>query len=68
MSLYYSLAKNISGEKLVQDISNMVTKFMQSGGDNKNSVLVVEIHTISDHTGDSLMPKLEYKNINDCST
>ena len=68
MSLYYSLSKDISGEKLIQDISNMVTKFLQTGGDNKNSILVVDIHTISDNTGDSLIPKLEYKNIDACHT
>ena len=68
MSLYYSLARDISGQELVQDISNMVTKFLESGGDRNNSILTIEIHTISDHTGDSLMPKLEYKNIHDCST
>jgi hypothetical protein len=68
MSLYYSLAREISGEKLVQDIANMVTKFLKSGGDKNNSILTIQIHTISDHTGDSLMPKLECKNINDCPT
>jgi len=68
MSLYYSLAREISGEKLLQDISNMVKKFMENNGDGNNSVLVVEIHRVSDHSGDSLLPKLPYKNTEDCST
>jgi hypothetical protein len=68
MNLYYSLAREFSGEKIVRDISELVNKFMGSGGDIKNSILSIEIHTVSDHSGDSLMPKLEYKNINDCST
>jgi len=65
MSLYYSLAKGISGEKLVTDISQLVNKFIQDGGDNNNSILVIEIHTISDHTGDNPIPKIEHT---DCST
>jgi hypothetical protein len=68
MNLYYSLAREITGEKIVKDISELVNKFMGSGGDIQNSILSIEIHTVSDHSGDSLMPKLEYKNINDCST
>lgn len=65
MSIYYSLANDISGEKLVRDISQLVNKFIQDGGDNKNSVLVIEIHTVTDHSGDSPIPKIELK---DCST
>jgi len=68
MSLYYSLAREMSGEKLVQDISKLVNKFIQNGGDAKNSILVIEIHSVSDNSGDSLMTKIEYKNINDCIT
>jgi hypothetical protein len=68
MSLYYSLAREISDEKLLQDISSMVNKFIKNNGDANNSILVVEIHSVSDHSGDSLMPKLECKNINDCPT
>jgi hypothetical protein len=68
MSLYYSLAKELSGEKLVKDISELVKKFIRSGHDINNSILSIQIHTISDHTGDSLLPKLTHKNISDCST
>ena len=68
MSLYYSLAKGLSGEKLVQDISKLINSFIQNGGDSNNSILVVEIHSVSDHSGDSLLPKLPYKNNEDCST
>jgi hypothetical protein len=64
MSLYYSLSREISGEKLVQDISKLVNKFIQNGGDGNNSILVVEIHRVSDHSGDSLLPKLTH----DCPT
>jgi hypothetical protein len=68
MSLYYSLARELSGEKLLHEISNMINKFMQNNGDMKNSILVVEIHSVSDNSGDSLIPKIQYKNINDCTT
>jgi hypothetical protein len=68
MSLYYSLAREISGERLVQDISKLVDSFIQSGGDPTNSILVIDIHTISDHSGDSLLPKLTYDNKGDCIT
>lgn len=67
MNLYYSLARDVSGEKILLDITNMVTKFRESGGDLPNSILVCSIVTISDHTGDSLLPKIEHKNI-DCTT
>jgi hypothetical protein len=68
MSLYYSLARDISGEKIIRDISELVNKFLGSGGDIKNSILTIDIHTVSDHTGDSMLPKLPLKNIQDCST
>lgn len=67
MSLYYSLARDISGEKLLQDIVNMITKFRESGGDIPNSILVCEIQTVSEYSGDSLLPKIEHKII-DCPT
>lgn len=68
MNLYYSLANNLSPENIIRDIDSMITKFIQSGGDNKNSVMVIQIQTLTDHTGDSLLPKITHENTGECST
>lgn len=68
MNLYYSLANSLSPEKIIRDIDSMITKFIDSGGDSKNSVMIIQIQTLTDHTGDSLLPKLPYKNTGECST
>jgi len=68
MSLYYSLAREISGEKLVKEISQLVNNFIKSGGDANNSILSININTIKDYQADSPLPKLVHKDISDCST
>jgi hypothetical protein len=55
----YKLDKNIDGNKILQDIQKLITK--NSNVDNKEIVLVISIKQITNHSGDSLIPKLEYK-------
>lgn len=62
----YVLDKDISGEKLLQDINNLVENFRKSNSD-KIPILYIDIRTIS-HEDTSLIPKIEYKKPVDCST
>ena len=62
----YILDKNIPGEKILQDIQSLVAKFKQNSQD-KIPVLYIDIRTIS-HEDTSIIPKIEYKNPDDCST
>jgi|LakMenE18May11ns_1017448.scaffolds.fasta_scaffold9747482_2 hypothetical protein len=55
----YKLDKNIDGNKILQDIQKLISK--NSNIDNKEIVLVISIKQITNHSGDSLIPKLEYK-------
>jgi hypothetical protein len=55
----YKLDKNIDGNKILQDIQKLISK--NSNTDNKEIVLVISIKQITNHSGDSLIPKLEYK-------
>jgi hypothetical protein len=55
----YKLDKNIDGNKILQDIQKLISK--NSNVDNKEIVLVISIKQITNHSGDSLIPKLEYK-------
>lgn len=59
----YSLDKNISGEKILSDIQNLVTKFKQKEPD-KIPILYIDIRSVTQEDT-SLIPKLEYK---DCIT
>ena len=59
--IYYTLNTNIDGNKILGDIQKLVNKFPQSELINK--VLVIKLETISDHNGDSPLPKLEYKDL-----
>ena len=55
-SVYYKLNKNLDGNRIIQDIKNLL-----SGRENlSNSILEIRIKTI-DHTDTSMIPKIEYK-------
>jgi hypothetical protein len=65
--LAYVLDKDVSGEKLLQDVQNLIIKFKQ---ENPQSIpiLVIDIKTISKEDN-SLTPKLEHKILeSDCIT
>jgi hypothetical protein len=55
----YKLDKNIDGNKILQDIQKLVSK--NSNENNEEIILVISIKKITNHSGDSLLPKLEYK-------
>jgi hypothetical protein len=59
--IYYTLNTNIDGNKILGDIQKLVNKFPQS--ELVHKVLVIKLETISDHNGDSPLPKLEYKDL-----
>jgi hypothetical protein len=62
--IYYSLTKDIQGDRLVKDIVNLLAKFPQD--DLKNMILTISLQKISDYAGDSPLPKISYQG--DCST
>ena len=62
----YVLDKDISGEKILQDIQNLIAKFKQNS-QNKTPVLYIDIRTISSEDT-SIIPKIEHKKITNCST
>ena len=63
----YNLTKEISGEKILKDIQNLIQKFREANQEGI-PLLTISIRTITkDDT--SLIPKLEYKNLDqDCIT
>jgi hypothetical protein len=54
--LYYKLDKTIPAEKIISDISNLVSKEQ----DTSNKILTIYIRDISDYSGDSLLKKLPH--------
>lgn len=55
-SVYYKLDKNLDGNRIIQDIKNLL-----SGRENlSNSILEIRIKTI-EYTDTSMIPKIEYK-------
>jgi hypothetical protein len=55
-SVYYKLDKNLDGNRIIQDIKNLLR-----GRENlPNSILEIRIKTI-DHTDTSMILKIEYK-------
>jgi hypothetical protein len=62
----YVLDKDIPGEKILQDIQNLIAKFKSSSQD-KIPILYIDIRTIS-HDDASIIPKIECKKSVDCST
>lgn len=55
----YVLDKEISGEKILQDIQNLIIKFKEAGQD-KTPILYIDVKTIS-MEDTTLIPKLEHK-------
>ena len=55
----YVLDKDISGEKILQDISNLVAKFREHSQD-QIPILCIDIKTIS-REDTTMIPKLEHK-------
>jgi len=55
----YKLDKKIDGEKILQDIQDLVTKFSHNHPD-KIPILYIDIRSISEDNT-NLIPKLEYK-------
>ena len=60
----YVLTKEISGEKILQDINKLLEKFKKNNNDVV-PILTINIKTIT-NDNNSLIPKLTYKE--DCST
>lgn len=57
--IYYKLDKNIDGNKILQDIQKLISNCRTQHNDE--IVLVISVQKIINHSGDSLIPKLEYK-------
>jgi hypothetical protein len=57
--IYYKLDKNIDGNKILQDIQKLINSNKKQ--DNNDLILVISLKEITNHCGDSLLPKLEYK-------
>jgi len=60
----YVLDKEISGERILQDINRMIERFRKNNGDVV-PILTIDIKTITSEST-ILIPKLTYKE--DCST
>ena len=56
--IYYSLDKNLDGNRILEDIQRLLNKFDKKT--LESSVLVVKIQQVSDYKGDSLLPKLSH--------
>lgn len=52
--IVYNLNKNISAEKIINDINQLVSR----AENLPNKVLVIKLQDITDYSGDSLLPKL----------
>jgi len=59
LMIAYVLDKEITGEKILQDINGLINKFKQTNPQNI-PILTISIKTIS-HEDTSLIPKLEHK-------
>lgn len=59
MILSFNLSNDIHCEKLCQDISKAINKFVQLGNDISNCQLVIDIRQVID-SNESLLPKLEH--------
>jgi|APGre2960657404_1045060.scaffolds.fasta_scaffold164331_1 hypothetical protein len=60
--LYYKLDKEVSAEKIIQDIQKLVSKTP----DSSSKVLTICIRDITDYTSDNPIPKITYNP--DCTT
>ena len=54
--IYYSLDKNLDGNRILEDIQKLLNKFDKKT--LESSILVVKIQSVSEYKGDSLLPKL----------
>ena len=57
--IYYSMNKNLSGEVIVKDLTNLLAKFPQD--ELKNMILTISPQKIVDYAGDSPIPKITYE-------
>ncbi len=57
--IYYSLNKNLSGEVILKDITNLLGKFPQD--EKQNMILTISLQKIVDYAGDSPLPKINYE-------
>lgn len=57
--IYYSMNKNLSGEVIVKDLTNLLAKFPQD--ELKNMILTISLQKIVDYAGDSPIPKITYE-------
>ena len=57
--IYYSLNKNLSGEVILKDITNLLGKFPQD--QKQNMILTISLQKIVDYAGDSPLPKINYE-------
>jgi len=55
----YCLNQNINGQKILEDIQNLVSKKMQQNHESKPLILVIDIKEVVDDTT-SHIPKIEY--------
>ena len=63
----YVLDKEISGEKILQDIKNLIIRFKQNNPESI-PILYIDIKTITKEDT-TLIPKIEYHSLkSDCST
>ena len=56
--IYYKLDKQLSSEKIIKDIQNLINS--ESSTNLSNKILVVKIQSATDYNGDSPLPKLPY--------
>ncbi len=56
--LYYTLGKNIDGNKMLQEIQKLLNKYSQE--ELVSKVLIIKLENITEYNADSLMPKIEY--------
>lgn len=56
--LYYTLGKNIDGNKMLQEIQKLLNKYPPE--ELVSKVLIIKLENITEYNADSLMPKIEY--------
>jgi len=56
--IYYKLDKEIRGDQILKDISNLLSKHQYNISDK---ILVILIKDITNHSGDNPIPKLTYE-------
>ena len=61
MILSIALDKQIQCEAICKMVQELVNKFISEGGELNKSILTMVIKTPLDSIGDSLVPKIEYK-------